>query len=237
MKKIFWMIAAAMVLLAPLAAQTININMPHCDACSWYQESQHLIKWTKTGVMQDVVKIRLRKWGSGESEPSVLSIIDSTANNGSFPWSIPNSVVPGEYFIRVRTLDSKVIGDSCKLTIRSCMKISLNSPNGGENWPVNSMREITWSATCVHGKVQLVLLRNGKYMGIIASGLQVSDGKFAWKVGHIAYRNKPDIAGVGGGYKVRVVKEPNGPFVPTKIQLLGDDSDGEFSIKGVILTH
>jgi len=69
--------------------------------------------------MADTVKIRLRRWGSPEAEDAIVNITDSTPNDGSSnPWTIPDTVPPGDYFIRVRTTAAPdVIGNSVKFKI------------------------------------------------------------------------------------------------------------------------
>jgi len=110
-----------------LAAQTITVTSP-TGGDSWCPGTPHTITWTKTGRMQATVAIRLRAADSPESAPAVVTIANGEANDGSFPWTVPASVAPGEYFIRVRTDDSTVIGDSPVFKIPRCVAMTVILP-------------------------------------------------------------------------------------------------------------
>ena len=227
MKKGICLTVMALALALSLAAQAITVTVPNSDITSWYRGSQHTIKWTKTGSMQNVVAIRLRKWGSAESEPAALAITESAPNNGTFWWTIPVSLAPGDYFVRVRTVDSSVIGDSTKIAILKCQPpLMVKSPNGGEAWLAADTKDITWGYCCCQfeGTVRLILLKGGKYVGIIASGIKAADKKYTWKVGN----SSKAWPGTADDYKVRIVQEYPGPMVPLHPNM--DDSNGNFSI-------
>ena len=105
-----------LALFAPVFGQTITVTSPK-EEDSWRTGTEHAIAWTKSGAMQATVAIRLRAAGSLESDPATLAIADGTANDGYFSWKVPGSVAPGSYFIRVRTVDSSVTGDSATFKI------------------------------------------------------------------------------------------------------------------------
>jgi|GEM_PF-3218813 len=103
-----------------VAAQTITVTRPQTgeilDAGHGY-----VITWTKSGQMDQKVKIKLRQGNS-----NVLDITDSTPNTGSFSWQMPGNISPGSYTIRVRTLDNAVTGDSGTFTIRSLRQVNIS---------------------------------------------------------------------------------------------------------------
>jgi hypothetical protein len=89
-------------------SQSIEITSPHTGD-TWNKGQIYPIVWTKKGSMVDFVKIKLR---NSTSTAVALDIITHIANNGNYSWEIPASVAPGEYVIRVRTMDNQVYGDS-----------------------------------------------------------------------------------------------------------------------------
>lgn len=60
--------------------------------------------------------------------------------------------------------------------------ITVNSPNGGENWQVNTQHAITWSSSNVIGNVKIELSRNGggSFETLFAS--VANDGSETWTV-------------------------------------------------------
>jgi hypothetical protein len=123
MKKAFRFSFVLWLIAAPLAAQSITVTSPAAGV-PWDIGGTYTIAWTKTGTMQATVAIRLRSAGSSESDPAALTIANGEANDGSYTWTIPASVAPGSYFIRVRTDDSTVIGDSGTFTIKRNVNFS-----------------------------------------------------------------------------------------------------------------
>lgn len=95
-----------------LSAQAITVKSPVAtDKVSVGQTI--VIKWDKSGTMNEAVKIRLY---SGAVK--VADVVNSAANNGSFSWTIPDSVKGGfQYTVRVATVDSLVKGDSAPFLI------------------------------------------------------------------------------------------------------------------------
>jgi hypothetical protein len=88
-------------------------------------------------------------------------ITEATANDGSYPWTIPNTP---STTCRVKIIDNTYPttydvsnGD---FTIVS-PSITAIAPNGGENWMVSSGHAITWASTCLSDPVKIELSRDG----------------------------------------------------------------------------
>jgi len=81
----------------------------------WEIGSTHSITWTSTGTITDV-KIELYKGGVFE-----MDIVASTANDGSFEWTIPTDLTDGiDYQIRISdVLNPETYGDSPNFAITS----------------------------------------------------------------------------------------------------------------------
>jgi len=84
-------------------SQSIIITKPDQNS-NWEIGQSYFIAWTKSGPMQDTVKIDLYKG----LNTYVSTISPSTPNDGSYHWQVPQSVTPNHYHIRIRTVNGRV---------------------------------------------------------------------------------------------------------------------------------
>jgi len=90
-----------------IAKPSIKITAPAAGV-SWARNTTPAITWTANGPMNADVKIHLFR-----GTTLVQTIVASTANNGSYSWTIRGSLAVGSnYKIRVRTLDNAVTAKS-----------------------------------------------------------------------------------------------------------------------------
>ena len=220
MKRTFCLAAlAAFVLALPAWGQEIRVTSPVAGA-RWCIGTSYTVTWTKSGTMDANVSIRLRLRGGGEE--GVVTITDRTENDGSFgPWEVPAGTSPGEYLVRIRTLDGAVTGSSEFFDVANCAApaatITVASPNGGESWVLGSPHDVTWTQSGVSGTVNIDLLRDGSVLGPIASGIAATAGSHRWTVGSYS----GGTASARGGYRVRVRHSTGTP---------SDDSNRDFAI-------
>ncbi len=226
MKKKFLLIAICLAQGAALAGATITVTSP-AQSVTWAIGQTQAITWNKSGSMDDHVLIRLRNADGG------ITISNNTANDGEFAWTIPSSVPPGQYTVRVRTLDveEEVFGDSGTFDIAPALppppppppsSLTILEPNGGSDqvFLLRSDRTIRWNWVMVSGKVRLELVTDtGQLQGIIADNLNASDGSHPWKAG----RYGSDLYAPPGLYRVRV-RSLSDPTV-------SDQSDQTFRLK------
>jgi uncharacterized repeat protein (TIGR03803 family) len=96
-----------------IARSTIRVTAPAAGAL-WQRGVVHTITWTGEGVLNANVRIQLVR---GDQ---VSTIAATTANDGSFYWTIPANRLPAaNYRIRVTTVDNLVSGQSDKFSITS----------------------------------------------------------------------------------------------------------------------
>ena len=210
---------AAFILSLPAWGQEIRVTSPVAGA-RWCIGSSYTVTWTKSGTMDANVSIRLRLRGGGEE--GVVTMTDRTENDGSFgPWEVPAGTTPGEYLVRIRTIDGAVTGSSELFDVADCSApgatITVTAPNGGESWALGSPHDITWTQSGVSGTVNIDLLRDGSVLGPIASGIAATAGSHRWTVG--SYTG--GTASARGGYRVRVRHSSGTP---------SDDSNRDFAI-------
>jgi hypothetical protein len=163
-----------------LHAQNITVTQPAAGAV-WDIGSTYTIRWTHSGRMINTVKIVLVAVPGGPDP-----IEDSTANDDAYEWPITASVAPGTYFVRIKTTDDGVKGESGHFTIRDASApppaytLRITHPSAGENFCLNKSNEITWEQGNTAGlPVGIRLLQTGHApRPIIASN--ENTGRFAW---------------------------------------------------------
>jgi C1A family cysteine protease len=98
--------------LFSILAPSISVTAPNSTSV-WTRGSSHTITWTQAGPQNPYVKIIL--W---RNSTKIRDIILKTDNNGTYDWVVPLNLNIGTgFFIRVRTIDSLVIGDSAKFSV------------------------------------------------------------------------------------------------------------------------
>jgi len=89
--------------------------------------------------------------------------------------------------------------------------ITVTSPNGGENWKIGDVRNITWTSSDVSGNVTLKLYRGGTDLGRIeANPLPISPGIYTWTILSSLPNGTPIIPGSNYQVMVRHTGEING---------------------------
>jgi hypothetical protein len=85
--------------------------------------------------------------------------------------------------------------------------LQITSPVGGEKWWHDISHDITWKAAHgLAGTVELVLLRHGALLGVIAHGIPATQGSYSW----ISSQYIGGVAPTGGGYKITIRSEKSG---------------------------
>jgi hypothetical protein len=118
-RKIMLAAMAAIVLSAPAWGQIITVTSPAAGV-AWCKGSTQTITWTSSGVAGPLsIKLRL---ADVPDAPPVADISASTDNDGTYSWTIPDSVTAGNYVIRVRTVSESplVYDDSAAFSIAAC---------------------------------------------------------------------------------------------------------------------
>jgi hypothetical protein len=128
--KVFYHLLCLGVVLALAAgvvhAQSITVPAPAAGV-TWYKGQTYNITWTSIDGVPDQVVIRLRDSTSTKVIQKIADNIPTGA--GSYSWTIPNTVEPGNYVVRVRA--GEVIGDSVVFSIAPFMV----APFRPERWP------------------------------------------------------------------------------------------------------
>lgn len=76
--------------------------------------------------------------------------------------------------------------------------LTVTSPNGGENWPLLSVKNITWTSDA-GGNIKIILFKGGSRLGDIA-GVPASQHSYSWTVGSYEGGTAPQ----GTDYKIKI---------------------------------
>ena len=182
---------------------------------SWTVGSLQEIKWTAGGINNVTIEC------STDYGTTWELIIQTTANDGGFDWTIPDTM-SDECLVRVSSNDadpdpvpSDISDGVFSMVPDSAGELRVTSPNGGEEWEVGSNRSITWTNS---GDINSVMIEysydNGNTWNTIVSSVSNSE-TYDWQV--------PDT--VSGECLVRVSAN-DGDIDPQP----SDVSDSVFSI-------
>ena len=164
---------------------------------NWIRGTTRIITWNSTESPGTYVKIELLKPG----KPNQL-IISATLNDGSHPWLIPATQIPGDYKVRITSTINVSNNDTSdnNFTIPA-PSITVVSPNGGENWTQGTSKIINWSSTESPGTyVKIEILKAGVLNRVIVTST-INDGSHPWLI--------PVTQATGSDYRVKITSTTN----------------------------
>lgn len=217
-------------------APTITVTSPNGGEI-WMLGTYHAITWTSANDPGSSVKIDLYK-----SSTLVLPITSSTANDGTYGWTIPTTLKKGEdYRVRITSTTLTTVydysnayftlaktggggggggsppspKDSTVLSVDSEPSITVTSPNGGESWLIGAVHEITWDYVDIPGDYVNIELYRGSILHSTITSSTACDGSYLWAV--------PMDLTAADDYRVRI---------SSTTTAASDSSDGYFAIAG-----
>ena len=171
-------IAVLLVALGgPGAAQEIKITHPSSGARWNIGDAQDII-WKSAGITEPNVKIML--W---QGETSVMDIASSAPNTGRYRWTIPGSVAPGTYKVRVKAIGTNIVGIGAAFDITAA-KITVTQPNANVTWKPGETPLIQWThAGPMNDRVSIKLYPNqGGLANYSIVDSTENDGSYSWTV-------------------------------------------------------
>ncbi len=147
-------------------------------ASVWEKGGAYAIKWQKQGEQNAYVKINLMKGRS----TLVRTLTKKTDNDGSFDWMVPNALALGSnYFIKVKTIDNLVCGDSDKFSI-IVPAIMVTAPASGTAWVKSTAETIAWSKLGMQDANVMIQLYKGTTKVSDISLSAPNNGIYNWLV-------------------------------------------------------
>jgi parallel beta-helix repeat protein len=179
----------------------------------WQAGMTYQIGWTWSGMVFPVA-LQLYKGGTLDS-----TIVSSTANTGTYDWTIPASQVVGtDYKVRIGSADGTGVSDQSDDEFSITGAVTLTAPNGGERWIAGTTSSITWTSTGGGlGNMKIDLYEGGSFVSTLAQS-PANDGSFDWSI--------PANQTVGSDYRIKLES--------TTYSWISDDSDNDFTIGGSI---
>ena len=167
----------------------VNLTSP-AGGETWLVGSRHNITWNASGgngnrtVTVEYSTLNLEgPWETAE---------ENGADDSMFVWTVPDLPSPTCY-VRVTVTDSydppQTANDTSSAFIIKAapvpLGITLNSPNGGENWTVGTAHTISWASSGGNGEKRVALRFSangpaGPWADIAANG--TDDGVHSWTV-------------------------------------------------------
>jgi len=162
------------------STSSITVTAPNGGE-TWYANSHRNITWTSTGFA-DNVKIELST-DAGASWSQVITA--STANTGTYDWTVPS--LAGMPLTNCRVRISNASGSSpldvsnANFTIAAAQVPKVLKPNGGELWIANTPQQITWQGFISSNvRIRYRLVDTDPWSDISTS--TPNDGAFDWTV-------------------------------------------------------
>jgi hypothetical protein len=195
---------------------SISITSPNGSEI-WEEGSTHTITWNSSYASGNVL-IRL----SYDSGSSWNSLVNSTADDGSWDWTLPNvSSDQTQCLIRVEDKNNSNCYDISDgyFTIQKELVCSLIllSPNGDEEWTEGSEQNIEWSGTNTSGTVLIRLSYDSGDSWTFIEHATADDGSWTWTI--------PQVESDQIYCNIRVEDKNHSPCF--------DRGDNDFTIKNI----
>ena len=174
----------------------------------WAHGEAHLISWLDN--FSNPVKVELFKGGA------FYYVLDSSNTGNSYTWKAPDTLtVDTSYRVKVlNTADTTITDESdssFSVIAHSYETITLEQPNGGEQWAHGEEHLISWKEN-FSDPVKVELFKNGTVYAVLDSSN--TENRYAWTV--------PDSLPVDTSYRVKVLN--------TVDTTISDESDSSFSV-------
>ena len=164
--------AAFTIIIPP----SITVTSPNGGEV-WRIGESETITWESVKINGDV-KIEISRDGG----QTWSSITDATPNSGSLAWTVmgPPS---NRALIKLSSADGSISDTSDEqFAIERQPQISINSPNGGEEWTIGTQQLISWTSINTSGMVNIELSRDGGASWETVVDSTADAGEYNWTV-------------------------------------------------------
>ncbi|MCX6579664.1 MAG: fibronectin type III domain-containing protein [Candidatus Aminicenantes bacterium] len=172
---------------------------------SWGLSTIRNITWTSSGLSGN---IRLELWKADKKLGALAA--DIPIGSGNYAWFVGNcgpgvASTGNDYKVKIITANG-LYNDASNAAFSIIQpSLTLTSPRGNENWKLGTQQNLTWTSAGLTGNVRLLLFKGGVQVGVIARGIPIANGTYAWTVG----RYSGGMAPVGSNYSVKIRSEDN----------------------------
>ena len=143
----------------------------------WVTGTTQSIRWTSSDMLN--VKIDY----STNNGTNWISVITSVpAGDGSYAWTIPNTPSTN-CKVRISDLANGSYADTSDNVFSIILpKVTVTSPNGGEQWIVGATQNITWTSSNVANVKLEYTTNNGTNWNSVLTSTPASAGSFVWTI-------------------------------------------------------
>jgi len=148
--------------------------------------NSYTIKWTSSNVTDPV---RLRYSTDGGANYQV--IVNSTSNNGSYSWTVPN-VNSSNCLVRINAANASGSPNDTSNSVFTigagggAASLTVLAPNGGETLTAGSTYTVKWSSESVGNLIRVrYSTDNGSSWALLADN-QSNDGAVSWTVPNVS---------------------------------------------------
>ena len=157
------------------ASTSLNLVSPNGGE-KWYFGSYHSITWTSS----QIANVKLEFTSNGSTWTSISTSIPAV--NGSYFWNVP-PVISSNCKIRITDVANASIFDTSNQNFEiadTVKSLSLNAPNGGEQWQAGSYKPITFTTNNIN-QVDLFYSTDTGYTWNLISNM-VTSSPYFWLV-------------------------------------------------------
>ena len=143
--------------IKPPVVPKIEVYKPD-GSSHWLKGQPYSIRWSQTKSLGQYVQIQLFKVDE-TTEVKLFPSLSAINNMGAYKWTVPLSVTPGNYKIKVRAMGTDVADFSAPFEIRGAEKfIAITEPEPWAGLCIGRNRTIRWASGGLQGTVNLELL-------------------------------------------------------------------------------
>ncbi|MDP3244619.1 MAG: hypothetical protein Q8M83_03080, partial [bacterium] len=170
-------------LFADTSDNTFSIILPKVTVTSpnggeqWIVGTTQNITWTSSNVVN--VKLEYTT-NNGTNWNSILTSTPATA--GSSVWTIPNTPTTN-CKVRISDVTNSLFADTSNSVFSIILpKVTVTTPNGGEQWVVGTTQNITWTSSNVANVKLEYTTNNGTNWNSILISTPASVGSYVWTI-------------------------------------------------------
>ena len=163
---------------SPSPSGSITITTPY-RGLKWFIGSPYAIEWNKRGDVGSNVRIKLM-----QGERKILTIVDSTENDGEYIYTPTSVITPGIYHIRIESIDRSVSANSELFEIKEPVTtFEVRKPASGDKWYKNQTYSIEWGeyGSARIDKVKIKLMQGNTQKYLITNSTE-NDGFYRWTI-------------------------------------------------------
>ncbi|HQA80426.1 MAG TPA: Ser-Thr-rich GPI-anchored membrane family protein [Methanoregulaceae archaeon] len=208
--------------IVPDSSSSITVVSPNGGE-NWTQGTTQTLRWNYTGNPGSTVRIEALR---GET---VLATVTSgypigSGDSGSYDLKFPYNTPPGsDYRIKITSTSNPGYTDTSDSMFTIVPAIMVVSPNGGENYALNSLLSMNWTYTGNPGPTVMIEVFKGAALLKTLTGIPIGPaGSGSLQV------TIPNTTPVGPDYTIRVTS--------TSYPACRDTSDARFSIGAMAAT-